>query len=167
MNEEAAKALAAAPTDSTPEKPLRRVRYRGRNPRHFREKYKEHQPARYGDDVAKVIAGGKTPAERTGPSWWPRFEDDLLSLKGSDVVCCDLNDAPAGISIRRCRGTPLAALVPGQGGRSNRLCVGHWLDTESQQTSPRRLHSKRVADLCAHLVAFPPCRRHKTNRCMS
>ena len=31
---------------------------------------------------------------------------------------------------RRCRGTPLAALVPGQGGRSNRLCVGHWLDTE-------------------------------------
>ena len=31
---------------------------------------------------------------------------------------------------RRCRGTPLAALVPGQGGGSNRLCVGHWLDTE-------------------------------------
>src|ERR1017187_5587455 len=33
---------------------------------------------------------------------------------------------------RRCRGTPLAALVPGQGGRSNRLCVGHWLDTEPE-----------------------------------
>ncbi len=31
---------------------------------------------------------------------------------------------------RRCRGPPLAALVPGQGGGSNRLCVGHWLDTE-------------------------------------
>ncbi len=26
-------------------------------------------------------------------------EGDLLSLKGSDVVCCDLNDAPAGIPI--------------------------------------------------------------------
>ncbi len=35
MNEEAAKALAAAPADPTLEEPLRRVRYRGRNPRHF------------------------------------------------------------------------------------------------------------------------------------
>ena len=26
-------------------------------------------------------------------------EADLLSLKGSDVICCDLNDAPAGIPI--------------------------------------------------------------------
>ncbi len=26
-------------------------------------------------------------------------EDDLLKLKASDVVCCDLNDAPAGIPI--------------------------------------------------------------------
>ena len=43
MNDEAAKALAAAPTEPTLEKPLRRVRYRGRNARHFREKYKETQ----------------------------------------------------------------------------------------------------------------------------
>src|SRR3954452_14937176 len=49
-------------TDPSPEKPGRRPRYRGKNPRHFREKYKEHQPERYADDVAKVIAGGKTPA---------------------------------------------------------------------------------------------------------
>ncbi len=27
---------------------------------------------------------------------------------------------------------PLAALVPGQGGGSNRVCVGHWLDAEPQ-----------------------------------
>ena len=54
MNEEAATALAAAPTDPTPEKPLRHVRYRGKNPRHFREKYKEFQPDRYSDDVAGV-----------------------------------------------------------------------------------------------------------------
>ena len=59
---QAAKALAATLTDPTPEKPLRRARYRGKNPRHFHEKYKEHQPDRYPDDVAKVIAGGKTPA---------------------------------------------------------------------------------------------------------
>ena len=30
----------------------------------------------------------------------------------------------------RCRGTLLEALVPGQSGGSNRLCVGHWLDGE-------------------------------------
>ena len=40
----------------------RRPRYPGRNPRGFHEKYKEHQPDRYPDDVAKVITGGKTPA---------------------------------------------------------------------------------------------------------
>ena len=44
------------------EKPKRRPRYRGKNPRHFSEKYKEHAPERYADDVAKVIASGKTPA---------------------------------------------------------------------------------------------------------
>jgi 16S rRNA (cytosine1402-N4)-methyltransferase len=59
---QAGTALAATQTDPTPEKPLRRARYRGKNPRHFHEKYKEHQPDRYPDDVAKVIAGGKTPA---------------------------------------------------------------------------------------------------------
>lgn len=33
--------------------------------------------------------------------WYTAHESeaDLLSLKGSDVVCCDLNDAPAGIPI--------------------------------------------------------------------
>ncbi|MDB6065618.1 MAG: rsmH 1 [Pedosphaera sp.] len=40
----------------------RRVRYRGRNPRHFAEKYKEHNPDRYAADVQKVIESGKTPA---------------------------------------------------------------------------------------------------------
>jgi 16S rRNA (cytosine1402-N4)-methyltransferase len=49
-------------SDPIPDKPERRPRYRGKNPRSFAEKYKEHQPDRYADDVAKVIAGGKTPA---------------------------------------------------------------------------------------------------------
>ena len=40
----------------------RRARYKGRNPRRFDEKYKEHDPARYADDVAKIIESGKTPA---------------------------------------------------------------------------------------------------------
>ncbi len=45
---------------ATPHK--RRVRYSGKNPRRFEEKYKEHQPSRYAEDVQKIIASGKTPA---------------------------------------------------------------------------------------------------------
>lgn len=49
-------------SDPQPEKPRRRPRYSGKNPRHFHEKYKEHQPERYATDVEKVLASGKTPA---------------------------------------------------------------------------------------------------------
>jgi 16S rRNA (cytosine1402-N4)-methyltransferase len=38
------------------------VRYRGKNPRRFEEKYKEHEPGRYSDTIAKVLGSGKTPA---------------------------------------------------------------------------------------------------------
>ncbi len=47
--------------DPTP-RPPRRKRYSGKNPRRFEDKYKEHDPARYAETVAKVIASGKTPA---------------------------------------------------------------------------------------------------------
>ncbi|MFL6590656.1 MAG: 16S rRNA (cytosine(1402)-N(4))-methyltransferase RsmH [Chthoniobacterales bacterium] len=50
------------PDESPPDRPPRRVRYRGKNPRRFEEKYKEREPARYADTIAKVIASGKTPA---------------------------------------------------------------------------------------------------------
>ena len=49
-----------SPEPQVPHK--RRVRYRGRNPRRFEDKYKEHDPARYARDVAHVIARGRTPA---------------------------------------------------------------------------------------------------------
>jgi len=49
-------------SEPLPEKPRRRPRYSGKNPRHFHEKYKEHSPERYASDVEKVLAGGKTPA---------------------------------------------------------------------------------------------------------
>lgn len=49
-------------TEPTPEPLKRRARYRGKHPRHFHEKYKEHQPERYPNEVAKVLAAGKTPA---------------------------------------------------------------------------------------------------------
>lgn len=44
------------------EKHKRRVRYSGTHPKSFKEKYKEHQPEKYSDAVAKVIQKGSTPA---------------------------------------------------------------------------------------------------------
>jgi len=48
--------------DPSPARPPRRPRYSGSNPRRFEQKYKERDVERYPETVAKVIAGGKTPA---------------------------------------------------------------------------------------------------------
>ncbi|MGH4121405.1 MAG: 16S rRNA (cytosine(1402)-N(4))-methyltransferase RsmH [Clostridium sp.] len=48
--------------DNQEPKHERRVRYKGTNPRSFKEKYKELQPEKYADTVAKVIQKGSTPA---------------------------------------------------------------------------------------------------------
>ncbi len=45
----------------SPEKPKRRVRYKGKNPTKFHEKYKEHSPENFSADMEKVIARGATP----------------------------------------------------------------------------------------------------------
>ena len=47
-------------TNSTPHK--RRVRYSGKYPKKFEEKYKEHNPEKYADTIAHVIEKGSTPA---------------------------------------------------------------------------------------------------------
>jgi len=44
------------------EKHERRVRYKGTHPRNYKEKYKELQPEKYVDTVAKIIQKGNTPA---------------------------------------------------------------------------------------------------------
>ncbi len=43
-------------------KHVRRVRYSGTHPKSYKEKYKEHQPEKYVEDVAAIIQKGKTPA---------------------------------------------------------------------------------------------------------
>jgi 16S rRNA (cytosine1402-N4)-methyltransferase len=48
--------------DNEEQKHQRRVRYKGTHPKAFKEKYKELQPEKYVDDVAKVIQRGSTPA---------------------------------------------------------------------------------------------------------
>lgn len=40
----------------------RRVRYKGTHPKNYKEKYKEHQPEKYGDTIDRVIQKGSTPA---------------------------------------------------------------------------------------------------------
>ncbi|AMV38003.1 16S rRNA (cytosine(1402)-N(4))-methyltransferase RsmH [Planctomyces sp. SH-PL62] len=93
-------------TDPIPEKPKRRARYRGRNPRHFHEKYKEHQPDRYPDDVAKVIAGGKTPAGAHRPIMVAEILDALGPRPGDVAVDCTLGYGGHAREI-------LAAVQPG------------------------------------------------------
>ena len=48
--------------DNQEQKRQRRIRYQGTYPKAFKEKYKELQPEKYADAVAKVIQKGSTPA---------------------------------------------------------------------------------------------------------
>jgi 16S rRNA (cytosine1402-N4)-methyltransferase len=76
-------------TDSPPAAPhKRRVRYSGRNPRRFEEKYKEH-----GSDaatIAKVLAAGKTPAGTHRPIMVAEILQVLAPQPGDLAVDCTL-----------------------------------------------------------------------------
>lgn len=48
--------------NNEPQKPKRRVRYKGTHPKSFNEKYKEQQPERYAADIEKIMQKGNTPA---------------------------------------------------------------------------------------------------------
>ncbi len=89
-DDEVGKAPDGGPTDPIKAKPLRRVRYRGKNPRHFHEKYKEHNPDRYRDDVAKVIARGATPAGTHRPIMVDEILRVLKPRAGEIAVDCTL-----------------------------------------------------------------------------
>ena len=91
--------LAANVTDSplpssdssTPATPhRRRPRYSGKNPRAFEEKYKERDPQRYAETVAKVIASGKTPAGTHRPIMVAEILEVLAPKPGEMVVDCTL-----------------------------------------------------------------------------
>jgi 16S rRNA (cytosine1402-N4)-methyltransferase len=82
------------PEDIPPETPAtphkRRKRYSGKNPRHFEEKYKEHDPQRYANTVAKVIASGKTPAGTHRPIMVAEILAALAPKPGDIAVECTL-----------------------------------------------------------------------------
>ena len=77
-------------TDPDPEKPRRRPRYRGKNPRHFREKYKEHQPGRFPEEVAKVLMRRRTPAGSHRPIMVREILEVLSPRPGAVAVDCTL-----------------------------------------------------------------------------
>ena len=68
----------------------RRPRYPGKNPRKFGHKYKELDPARHPETVAKVLAAGKTPAGSHVPIMVAEILDVLLPRPGDFAVGCTL-----------------------------------------------------------------------------
>jgi 16S rRNA (cytosine1402-N4)-methyltransferase len=73
-----------------PPRPPRRKRYAGRNPRRFEDRYKEHDPARHGETVAKVLASGKTPAGSHVPIMVAECMEALRLRPGLSGVDCTL-----------------------------------------------------------------------------
>ena len=68
----------------------RRTRYRGKNPRAFHEKYKEHRPDQFPDTFQKVLASGKTPAGIHRPILLPEILEILDPRPGKFAVDCTL-----------------------------------------------------------------------------
>jgi 16S rRNA (cytosine1402-N4)-methyltransferase len=68
----------------------RRPRYRGKHPRRFEDKYKEHDPERYAETVEKVLASGKTPAGTHRPIMVAEILELLAPKPGEVVVDCTL-----------------------------------------------------------------------------
>src|SRR5205814_1821028 len=60
------------------------------NPRRFEEKYKEHDPQRYSETVAKVLASGKTPAGTHRPIMVTEILEVLAPKPGEVAVDCTL-----------------------------------------------------------------------------
>jgi 16S rRNA (cytosine1402-N4)-methyltransferase len=81
---------AIPPSADASARPKRRPRYSGKNPRRFDQKYKEHHPERYADDVAKIIASGKTPAGSHRPIMVAEILAALTPKPGDLAVDCTL-----------------------------------------------------------------------------
>lgn len=68
----------------------RRPRYRGKNPRRFEERYKEHDPQRYAGTVEHVMAKGQTPAGMHRPICVQEILSVLDPKPGEVALDCTL-----------------------------------------------------------------------------
>ena len=68
----------------------RRRRYSGRNPRDFRDKYKELNPELYPEEHLKVVESGKTPAGTHRPIMVAEVLECLRPQPGDIAVDCTL-----------------------------------------------------------------------------
>jgi 16S rRNA (cytosine1402-N4)-methyltransferase len=68
----------------------RRLRYSGKYPRRFEDKYKERQPHLYPETVAKVLASGKTPAGMHRPIMVAEMLQVLAPQPSETAVDCTL-----------------------------------------------------------------------------
>src|SRR5882672_5687752 len=82
--------MSDAPATPAPAPHNRRPRYSGTHPRRFEEKYKEHNPGRYAETVAKVLASGKTPAGTHRPIMVAEVLEVLKPQPGELAVDCTL-----------------------------------------------------------------------------
>ena len=80
--------MSVPPDPSSPR--TRRVRYAGKNPRAFHEKYKELNPERFPADVEKIVASGKTPAGMHLPIMVAEVLACLRPEAGDVAVDCTL-----------------------------------------------------------------------------
>ena len=76
------------PTSGTPHD--RRPRYAGKYPRRFEEKYKELDPDRHAETIAKVLAAGRTPAGMHRPIMVMEVLQALAPQPGEIAVDCTL-----------------------------------------------------------------------------
>jgi 16S rRNA (cytosine1402-N4)-methyltransferase len=89
---------------STPDSPpphKRRVRYQGKNPRRFEDKYKELNPERYAETVAKVRSSGKTPAGQHVAIMAREILEVLLPQPGERAVDCTLGYGGHATKLRK------------------------------------------------------------------
>ena len=70
------------------ERPPRRKRYAGKNPRAYADRYKELAPEKYRADVQKVLASGKTPAGTHRPIMVAEVLECLRPAPGEVAVDC-------------------------------------------------------------------------------
>ena len=84
----------------------RRLRYAGKYPRRFEEKYKERDPRRHAETVARVLASGKTPAGTHRPVMVEEVLEILAPRPGEFAVDATLGHGGHAQEI-------LARLQPG------------------------------------------------------